>query len=82
MEAAVGTVTVKETRQKLREILDRAQAGEEILIVRRGRPVAKLVPLQAGERPLPDLTPFRASIRVRGAPLRREVLRARREARA
>ena len=78
----MGTVTVKETRQKLREMLDRAQAGEEILIVRRGRPVAKLVPLQVGERPLPDLTPFRASIRVRGAPLRREVLRARREARA
>jgi prevent-host-death family protein len=37
----VGTF---EAKNKLSELLDRAERGEEIVITRRGRPVAKLVP--------------------------------------
>ena len=76
------TVTVKEARQKLRELLDRARAGEEITIVRRGKPVARLLPPVRTPVPLPDLSEFRASIQVRGAPLSEEVRKARREARS
>ena len=76
------TVTVKEARQRLRELLDRARTGEEVTIVRRGKPVARLVPPVRTPIPLPDLSEFRASIRVRGAPLSEEVAKGRREARS
>jgi prevent-host-death family protein len=33
-----------EAKNKLAELLDRAERGEEITITRRGKPVAKLVP--------------------------------------
>lgn len=39
----VGSVEASET---LFELLDRAEHGEEIVITRDGRPVAKLVPFQ------------------------------------
>ncbi len=39
--AEVGTF---EAKNKLSELLDRVERGEEILITRRGKPVAKLVP--------------------------------------
>ena len=34
-----------EAKNKLSELLDRAEKGEEVIITRRGRPVAKLVPV-------------------------------------
>ncbi len=37
-----------EAKNKLSELLERAEHGEEIVITRRGRPVAKLVPLDGG----------------------------------
>ena len=42
-----------EAKNKLSELLDRAERGEEVVITRRGRPVAKLVPIKSaseGER--------------------------------
>jgi prevent-host-death family protein len=35
-----------EAKNKLSELLDRAEAGEEVVITRRGKPVAKLVPIE------------------------------------
>ena len=37
-----------EAKNRLSELLDKAECGEEIVITRRGRPVAKLVPVHAG----------------------------------
>ena len=37
-----------EAKSKLGTLLDRVERGEEILITRRGRAVARLVPAQAG----------------------------------
>jgi prevent-host-death family protein len=37
----VGTF---EAKNKLSELLDRAERGEEVVITRRGKPIAKLVP--------------------------------------
>lgn len=36
-----------EAKNKLSALLERAERGEEIVITRRGRPVAKLVPFQS-----------------------------------
>lgn len=38
-------VGVTEARQRLAEILDRVLAGEEVLVTRRGAPVAAIVPV-------------------------------------
>ena len=40
----VKKVGAFEARTKLSELLDRVERGEEIVITRRGRPVARLVP--------------------------------------
>lgn len=34
-----------EAKNKLSELVERAEAGEEVIITRRGKPVAKLTPL-------------------------------------
>lgn len=37
-----------EAKNKLSALLDRVARGDEVVITRRGRPVAKLVPIDAG----------------------------------
>jgi prevent-host-death family protein len=37
-----------EAKNKLSALLDRVEQGEEIVITRHGRPIAKLIPAQAG----------------------------------
>ena len=39
-----------ETKNNFSELVDRAQAGEEITIMKRGEPVAKLVPIAKKKR--------------------------------
>ena len=70
-------VSVKEARNSIGKLLDRTQKGEEILISRRGKRVARLVPVDISEKRLPDLSDFRASISVRGTSLSRTVIDSR-----
>jgi prevent-host-death family protein len=42
-----GSVNVYEAKTHLSQLLDRAAAGEEIVIARAGRPIARLVALAA-----------------------------------
>ena len=44
-------VNVHEAKTHLSRLLERAAAGEEIVISRAGRPVARLVPYEARDRP-------------------------------
>ena len=57
-------VNVHEAKTHLSRLLDRAAAGEEIVIARNGRPVARLVPLDAQPEPR-RLGLFSGQIRVR-----------------
>ena len=75
------TVSVAEARRKLRALLEEVSSGRAVSVVRRGREVARLVPPERRGRRLPALGSFRASIRVKGEPMSRDVLRVRREAR-
>lgn len=77
----VRTVNVAEARRNLKALLDEVAAGHEVSVRRRGQEVARLVPPRRTRRRLPPLGAFRASIRVRGEPVSRTVVRARREAR-
>jgi len=42
------SVSVSEAKNRLSELLRRVQAGEEVLILDRGVPVARLTPLPEG----------------------------------
>ena len=43
-------VSISEAKNRLSSLLTRAAAGEEIVITKRGQPVAKLVPLPAAKK--------------------------------
>ncbi|UCG64370.1 MAG: type II toxin-antitoxin system prevent-host-death family antitoxin [Deltaproteobacteria bacterium] len=73
-------VNVKDARSKLSELLNRVEKGEEIIIKRRGKRIARMVPSRAESR-LPSLRDFRASLKVRGKPLSQMVIDARKEER-
>ncbi len=74
-------VSAKEARMRLSDLLKRAERGEEVLLVRRGKKVARLVPARKMEKTLPSLEEFRASIQMKGRPLSKAVIREREEER-
>ncbi len=74
-------MNVKEARAKFCALLDKALEGEEVIIVRRDKKVARLVPVDEAGKHLPDLTEFRASLETSGETLSRVVLQARDEER-
>jgi prevent-host-death family protein len=72
----MDTVNVHEAKTQLSRLLDRVARGEEVIIARNGRPVAKLVPL-----PAPSRRPGRLKGRLRiakdfDAPLPPEIAEA------
>lgn len=73
--------SVKDVRDNLRAYLDRAEAGEEIVILRRGKEVARIVPPKREPATFPDLTEFRKSIEIRGESPSETIIRMRRESR-
>ena len=74
-------VSVREARENLRQLLDDVQAGDEVVVLRRGVAVGRLVRPEREAHPLPDLSRFRASIKVRGKPLSQCIREARRSSR-
>lgn len=65
----MGTHSVAEAKNKLPELIDRAIAGEGVVITRHGRPVAELRAIPAPPRPITaeDLD-WLAARRVKGNP--------------
>ena len=49
------TVNVHEAKTNLSRLLAQAEAGEEVIIARNGKPVARLTPVQTRVRPRPDV---------------------------
>jgi prevent-host-death family protein len=56
------TVTLVEAKTQLSKLLDKVEAGEQVVITRHGRPVANLSPAVAPKKPIPSLAKFRASM--------------------
>jgi prevent-host-death family protein len=79
---AMDTVSMREARKRLSELVRAAERGESVTITRRGKEVARLVPA-AGKAlgSMPDLSGFRASIRVKGRSLSQTVIDMRAEER-
>ena len=61
-------IGIKQARQELPDLIDRAEAGEEIVITRQGKPVAKLVAAPKTLKSLPSLAQFRREISGTGTP--------------
>ncbi|MFO7847267.1 MAG: type II toxin-antitoxin system Phd/YefM family antitoxin [Balneolaceae bacterium] len=58
-------INVNEVREQIAEYLTRAERGEEFIIKRYSRKIAKIVPYDDKHRvKLPDLTDFRKSLGV------------------
>lgn len=73
-------ISAKEARSKLSSLLNKVSEGGEIVIVRRGKKVARLVTAESRVRRLPTLKDFRASVRIKGPSLGSAILRRREEA--
>lgn len=65
-------VNVKEARGNFSSLLDRVERGEEIIIKRRGKKIARLISPE-NDKFLPSLQNFRASIKLTGDPLSKTV---------
>ena len=61
-------VGIRQARQDLPDLIDRAEAGEEVIITRQGKPVAKLVSAPHALKPLPSLAEFRRGAGRPGTP--------------
>jgi prevent-host-death family protein len=57
------TVNVHDAKTHLSRLLERAESGEEIVIARAGKPVARLVPYTT-ERPTRTFGALRGQIRI------------------
>ena len=74
-------IGVKEARSKFKTLLDPVEKGREIIIRRRGREVARMVPPPGEAKQLPSLKSFRSSVRLKGEPLSKMVTRNRNQER-
>ena len=74
-------VNVKDARSRFSSLLDRVKGGDEVIILRRGKEVARLVPPRGKCGVLPELKAFRDSIRLKGEPLSSMVISGREEER-
>lgn len=61
------TINVRDMRERISRVLDRVQAGEEVIVLRRGKPAARIV------RPAAEHSAFRSRKALRDGipPMRR-----------
>lgn len=74
-------VKVNEVREHLAKYLSEAEKGEEIIITRHAKPVARLIAVSTGESGFPDLTEYRKSIKLQGKPVSESIIEFRDEER-
>lgn len=58
----MATVNLAQAKAHLSELLDKVEAGEEVVITRHGRPVAHLSAAAQPKKPLRPLRAFRAGM--------------------
>ena len=57
----LDTVNIHEAKTHLSRLLARASAGEEIIIAKAGKPMAKLVPVLQGQERIPGIAKGRVT---------------------
>jgi prevent-host-death family protein len=71
-------IGIQRARRHLTDIVAQVEAGQEIVITRRGKAVARLVPASRAPKRLPSLEGFRRRLAYIGTPTAR-LLRAERD---
>lgn len=56
------TFTLAEAKAQLSRLIELVEAGEDVTITKRGRPVARLVPSSPARQQLPSLAELRARL--------------------
>ncbi len=56
----MGTVTLAEAKAHLSHLLDQVEAGEEVVITRRGQPIARISAVEKPKHPIKSLAEFRS----------------------
>ncbi len=76
-------VNAKEVREKFSSILDEVEKGEDIVITRRGKKVARIINININDKPTPlkALKDFRNNIKIKGESLSRTTINQRDEER-
>ena len=73
-------ISVKDARKNLSMLLDKVEHGDEIVITRRGKRVARLItPVQNAK--LPELISFRRQLKVSGESMSKTVIENRKSER-
>lgn len=63
-------VPVNQVREQLAKYLTEAERGEEVVITRHNKPIAKLVNYEEPKKPkFPDMEEFRNNLQVKGSVL-------------
>lgn len=71
-------VGIYEAKSRLSELIEQAESGKEVTITRHGKPVAKLVPAQAGQevdrkKVMDELRAFSKTIKLKRRLTQREL---------
>ena len=74
-------ISAKEAKSQFSSLLKKVEEGDEIVILRRRKRVARLVAAENRGKRLPTLKHFRASVKIKGTTLGAVVSREREEAR-
>ena len=75
------SISVTEARKRFGALLEEVSSGRTVSVARRGQEIARLIPPKSRRPRLPALDAFRTSIRAKGEPMSRTVIRSRRGAR-
>jgi prevent-host-death family protein len=73
------SVSIRDARAHLADIIDQVSAGGAVAITRRGREVARIVPAAQAVRPLPSRAAARSAMVKRGAKVTRSTVGAMRD---
>ena len=72
-------INAKEVRGNFSSILDEVEKGEDIIITRRGKQVARITNIEDNSTPLKSLKDFRKNINIKGDPPSQTVISQREE---
>jgi len=56
----MSTVTLVDAKAHLSHLLDQVEAGDEVIITRRGQPVARIIPVEKPKQPVKSFAEFRS----------------------
>lgn len=77
----MSKISVEEATKNLQAILEQVAKGEEVLLVKDGKIVARIVPPLTREQRIERMAKFRQSIQLKGEPMSQTVIKLRSEQR-